>query len=111
MALNPNVDSRFRFTEPIRTSDGKDTFGIQRKQTFLIRSNLEDRDIRQITITSDLAGRPDKIAEKVYQGRSDLDWVIIIFNRVQNPFEYPAQWPRINQTIEYPAPRLVFAET
>lgn len=111
MALNPRINSRFGLSTPIRTADGKETFGLQQKHSFLDRNNLRDEDIRQITITADLAGRPSKIAERVYQGRTDLDWVIIQFNRVENPFQYPRQWPEINQTIEYPASRIVFAET
>lgn len=110
MALNPRIDSRFALSTPTRTPEGKETFGLQTKHSFLNRRNLRDSDIRQITITSELAGRPTKIAETVYQGRSDLDWVIIQFNGVENPFQYPRQWPEINQTIEYPAPRVVFAE-
>lgn len=105
MAVNPRANSRFSASDPILTRDGRATYGIAKKYDFLSRENLKSDEIGQIVINPDLAGRPDLLADEIY-GNVDLMWIIVIFNRIQNPLD----WPTNNQIIEYPIPSVVFAE-
>jgi len=105
MPIDPGSDSRFNLSEPILTAEGDETFGLMKKHTFFDRSNLDDTQVNRITINADLAGRPDLLSQEIY-GRPTLDWVLIIFNRVENPFG----WPIIGQVVEYPTSEVVFAE-
>jgi hypothetical protein len=105
MPLDPGADSRFKQSTPILTSNGDETFGIMKKPSFLNRENLSSDQINNLTIDADLAGRPDLISQELY-GRPTLDWVVTMFNRVENPFN----WPLIGQVIQYPVPEVVFAE-
>lgn len=109
MSLERRYGSRFRQTEAIITPSGFTTFGIMKKFKFLDRNNLDISQIGKITITGDLVGRADLIAYEVYK-RSDLDWVITMFNHVINPFKYPKQWPEVNQVVEYPISSVVLPE-
>ena len=109
MTLEKNSGSRFKISEQVLTNDGKETWGLMKRFYFLDRNNLEDNEIDRIVIDSTLSGRPDKIADEVY-GRIDLDWVILMFNNVENPFEYPNGWPSVSETVEYPTPIVVLAE-
>ena len=105
MPVNPRSNSRFLISDPILTRDGRETYGIATKYDFLIRENLNSDEIGQIVINADLAGRPDLLADEIY-GNVDLMWIPILFNRVQNPLN----WPTNNQIVEYPIPSVVFAE-
>lgn len=105
MALNRRITSRFRLSEPILTRDGESTFGIAKKYRFMDRSKLSNLDIRPITVPASFAGRPDLLAETIY-GDAELHWILIIFNRVENPFN----WPLTGQIIEVPSPSVVSAE-
>lgn len=109
MAFDRKNQSRFKLTESIITSSGHETYGLLKKFRFLDKKNLSEDEIGQITITSELAGKPWKIAEQIY-GRTDLYTILILFNQIRNPFEYPNGWPTVNQTIYYPVPILVLAE-
>lgn len=110
MAINPRVNSRFRLTDPILTRNGQETFGRMTKFEFLDRDNLPDDQIGQMTVDANTAGRPEKVAAAVYDGRVDLDWVIVFFNHVENPFQYPGNWPVIGQIVEYPIASIVLPE-
>ena len=105
MAVNIRANSRFVNSTPILTRDGIETFGIMKKFRFLDRSNLSEDNIRIFVADSRAAGRPDLIALDFYKN-SDLHWIPILFNRVENPFS----WPLNGQVIELPSPAAVFTE-
>jgi len=109
MSLEKRSNSRFQLSDEILTRDGNPTWGTMKKFDFLDRDNLESDQIHNIIIDADLAGRPDRIADKVYN-RVDLDWVIRMFNRVDNPFVYPVGWPSVNELVEYPSASVVLEE-
>lgn len=67
------------------------------KQEFLKPGNLQQNEIMTIKITNDIAGRPDLIAEKIYDTRF-LDWVIIMYNKPLNTIG----WPKVGTTIQTP---------
>jgi hypothetical protein len=105
MALNSRSNSRFAISTPILTRDGRETYGIAKKFRFMDRKNLNEDEIKPFVVTHEYVGRPDKIATKIYNNQ-DLYFIIIQFNRAENPF----QWPPLGLVIEYPSKRAVFAE-
>lgn len=105
MALNTRSNSRFALSIPILTRDGKETFGIAKKYRFMDRKNLNENQILLFTVTHEFVGRPDKIATEIY-GNEDLHFIIVQFNRAENPF----QWPPLGLVLEYPDQSTVFAE-
>lgn len=64
-----------------------------------------EQHIGRLLVTSDLAGRPDKISAQIY-GTSLLDWVLIAFNQVTNPFG----WPTTGTVVEFPVESIVLGE-
>jgi len=108
MAIKRRADSRFSESEPILTRDGKETFGIRKKFDFEDRKNLAEGEIKRRTATIEEAGKPWLFSKNIY-GRVDLDWIIIAFNRIENPLSYE-RWPRVGELVEYPSPLAVFAE-
>lgn len=102
-------DSRFSLSDPIETSNGKLTYGLMKKFRFMDRKNLNEEDIKIFVITADFRGKPHALAERLY-GNENLFWILIFFNRVENPFEYPHGWPNIGLIIEYPSAAVVRAE-
>jgi hypothetical protein len=105
MALNGRASSRFSGSDPILNRDGKETFGIAKKFDFLDRDILQEGEIKTLVVDIDGAGRPDQLAEKIY-GNVDLGWILIQFNHIENPFN----WPLNGQVIEFPDPSVVFSE-
>lgn len=105
MPLNPRSNSRFLISDPILTRDGDPTYGIAKKYKFLTKSNLNDKQIGTFVVDADTAGRPDRLADRIYND-PELHWILTIFNRVDNPLN----WPLNNQVIEYPTPVTVSAE-
>lgn len=100
MPISLPSNSRFKLSTPILTADGKETFGVMTKFDFL----KTDR-YRTITINSYYAHRPDLIADDVY-GSPSFYWVVIIFNKVRDPF----QWPKIGDVIRLPVNSVVLPE-
>jgi hypothetical protein len=82
--------------------DGNETFGIWKPPSFIRVRPLEEK-IGRFRVTSQTEGRPDLIANALY-GTPLLDWVLISFNKVRDPLN----WPRAGTTIEYPIDSLVF---
>lgn len=105
MAFGIRSNSRFVLSTPILTRDGRATFGIAKKFRFMNRKNLNEDQIKPFVVTHEYAGRPDKIARKLY-GNEDLHWIPVQFNRAENPLN----WPILGQVIEYPTQDAVFAE-
>lgn len=105
MAIRPNSNSRFRESTPILTRNGEETFGIMTKFRFMDRNNLDEGQILTRVTPSAVVGRPDLMAEMIY-GDASLHWILIFFNRVENPFG----WPKNQQVIEFPSPTVVNAE-
>lgn len=95
--------SRFKRTVPIIV-DGKETYGRWTQMPFLQERPAEEF-IKIFQVTSALEGRPDLISQQVY-GTPLLDWVIIAFNKVRQPLN----WPRAGDVIEYPADSLVLPQ-
>jgi len=105
MPINPRSNSRFLLSNPILTRDGYETYGIATKPNFLIRENLEPSEIGHEIVTPKSVGRPDRLAETIY-GDPNLMWILVIFNNVEDPFN----WPVNNQIVEYPIKSVVFSE-
>jgi len=101
MAIEIRPFSRFSGTQ-IVTKDGHVTFGLWTRPSFVDESLLDDDDVLEIAIDQDLAGRPDLIAQQQY-GTPLLAWVVVMFNRPQNPLG----WPLTGTTIRLPAASLV----
>ena len=105
MTLSPRSTSRFQLSQPILTRDGDPTYGIAKKFRFLTKENLTDAEIGVFVVDADTAGRLDRLADRLYRDPM-LHWIIPIFNRVNNPLN----WPVLGQVIEYPLPTTVSAE-
>ena len=105
MSISSRTTSRFSLSDPILTRDGDPTFGIPAKFRFLDRKRLDDEDIITKVVEFEFVGRPDLLAEDIYRDQ-DLHWILILFNRVENPLN----WPKNGQVIEYPSPSAVAAE-
>lgn len=95
--------SRFKKTPPTIV-DGKETYGRWVDFQFL-RERPDEEFIKVFQVTNPVEGRPDLISQAVY-GTPLLDWVLIAFNKVRDPFN----WPRAGEAIEYPADVIVLPE-
>ena len=95
--------SRFRQTQLV-IFDGKETYGRWRPLSIFSRRPSDDQ-IDVFSVTSALEGRPDLISNAVY-GTPYLDWVLIAFNKVRDPLN----WPRAGDVIEYPLDSVVLPE-
>lgn len=84
--------------------DGNETFGRWGLFKFLTERPPEDM-IKVYQVTSAMEGRPDMISNEVY-GTPLLDWVLISFNGVRDPMN----WPKSGTTIEYPVDNVVLPE-
>lgn len=92
-----NPQSRFGKSNPIMV-DGFATFGMLTKYPFLNPANLTQEQVTKLTITPDLAGRPDQIAQKLYNSPV-LDWVIVLYNKPLNPVGWPANGAVISAPV------------
>lgn len=95
--------SRFKKTDMIIV-DGHETFGRWTMFNFLKERPPEDK-IRVYNVTADSEGRPDRISNEIYNTPL-LDWVLIAFNNVRDPLN----WPKSGITIEYPVDTIVLPE-
>lgn len=95
--------SRLKQTTPIIV-DGKETYGRWKPFDFIVNRPSEEN-IRVFQVTNALEGRPDLIAYSVY-GTPLLDWVLIAFNGVRDPFG----WPRAGEMVEYPLDTVVLPQ-
>ena len=98
-----NELSRYAETQPIIVN-GSETLGKWKPPGFLVTEPAES-DIYALVVDNTVEGRPDLIANDIY-GASELAWVLIAFNKVKNPLN----WPRAGQTIKYPDRSIVFTE-
>lgn len=105
MPVSPRTSSRFSESTPILNREGKETYGIAKKFNFMDRSNLSEKQIGRIVINADIAGSASKLADEVY-GDINLLWVIVQFNHIENPLN----WPLNGEVIEYPIASVVFSE-
>lgn len=95
--------SRFRRQDTIIV-DGVETMGRWKEPRWsLVRPDRSD--ISTFHVTNNYEGRPDRIADVIY-GDPTMDWVLIAFNKVRNPLN----WPKTGTVLEYPAGRIVFQE-
>lgn len=105
MSLRPTTYSRYRYTTPIITEDGIETYGLAVPHQFLKKETLLPEQILQTKpITSELAGKLDLLAEEIY-GKNELFWVFLMFNNIENPLTYP----EIGIIVQYPSPDIVLA--
>ncbi len=65
----------------------------------------DESDIGIFQLTSVLEGRQDLISQQIYSTPL-LDWVLIAFNQVRDPLN----WPRAGSAIEYPLDTVVLPE-
>lgn len=94
-------DSRY-FRTPETIHRGFETFSVWDPPDFLKQRPAENK-IGRLIISNYMEGRPDRIASELYNS-PHLDWVLIAFNKVRNPLN----WPRAGDMIEYPVKSLVF---
>lgn len=100
--------SRFQGTPTVllMTTNGQlvETMGVWKRPAFLrIRPNPDQ--IGTYQVQTGRVGRPDLIAAELY-GSAFLDWILIAFNQAMDVLN----WPQAGMIIEYPLPRLIFAE-
>lgn len=94
---------RYRKT-PFVIMNGERTIGKWKRPSWL-NKRPASADIGRIVVPSQYEGRPDLLANYLYSN-SELDWVLLSFNNVDNPFG----WPRTGTTVEYPSEYVVFPE-
>lgn len=95
--------SRFFQTDEVIV-EGKETVGVWNPPDF-IKKRPEDDKIGRFRVTTQTEGRPDMIANEIY-GTPKLQWVLISFNKIRDPLN----WPRAGDTIEYPVEEVVFPQ-
>jgi hypothetical protein len=86
----------------------KDTVDIRQARNILVRAKfsnyLKDREglFEQYQIED--GERPDTLAHKIY-GRSDLHWVILLFNEIIDPYyQWPMSTDELNRFVAYKYP-------
>jgi len=87
--------SRFKKTSLIKTKRGIDTYGIMSGYDRI--KNIQEDEFDFFNVTSGFEGRCDLIAAQNY-GDPHLEWVIVISNRIKNPFN----WPKAGDVIILP---------
>lgn len=96
------------FSRLLRTDeiivDGKETYGVWAQPPFLKERPTDDK-IGIFRVTNAVEGRPDLISNQLY-GTPLLDWILIAFNNVRDPLN----WPKAGATIEYPLDTVVFPQ-
>jgi hypothetical protein len=95
--------SRFGKT-PLIIFENEETFGRWKPLSLLLH-RPDDEFIGIFQVTSAVEGKPHNISNAIY-GTSLLDWVLIAFNNVRDPFG----WPRAGDVIEYPLEEILFPE-
>lgn len=95
---------RFKNTPLIVSVDGNNTYGLFKKYSFLDEANLDENDIVKVVVDSTIAGRPDLISSNLYS-TTIYDWIIIMFNKVQNPLN----WPKVGDIIKAPKRSVVLS--
>ena len=95
--------SRFKNTKMV-IFDGEEVFGRWSPPSILAKK-LNTVDITAFKVTNETAGRPDKISMSFY-GVSELDWLIIAFNRPMNVLN----WPKSGDVILIPSATVALAE-
>jgi len=95
--------SRFINTDEV-VVDGKETLGVWQPPNF-IKARPSDDQIGIFRVTNAVEGRPDLISQQLY-GTPKLFWVLIAFNKIRNPLN----WPKAGSTIEYPSESVVFPQ-
>jgi hypothetical protein len=101
MPIDVQDFSRFSDT-PVVTKDGVETFGLWARPDWMVKENLDDTQIVKLSINSNYAGRPDRIAQDFY-GTVLLEWVVVMFNRPQNTLG----WPFLGSVIDLPIASIV----
>lgn len=101
--------SRFNKTPEI-IIDGKETVGVWVQQSWLINKPDASK-IGVFPVNGKYEGRPDLIAEKIYNS-SQLAWVIISFNAMyyNNNARDVFNWPRAGTNVMYPINSIVMPE-
>lgn len=102
MTIQLKSTSRFGGQDSIIV-DGVETFGRWVRPRFF--DELQDDQIITLKVTTNDVGRPDLIAARFY-GTPLLEWVIVMFNRPQEPMG----WPLSNDVISFPIAQVVLSE-
>lgn len=102
MALRQDTLSRFNETDTV-VRDGKVSYGLWARYDFLDPNKLNEEDILTINVDQVTAGRPDLIAVEYYE-TALLEWVVVMFNRPQDPLN----WPMAASVIRIPTKAAVF---
>lgn len=95
--------SRFKATQTI-TYEGSITYGVW-KPLKVLQKEYDTDDYKIYQVPSNFEGRPDLISDVMFK-TPFLDWVLIAYNRVKEPFG----WPRSNELIKIPKSSLFLSE-
>lgn len=108
MSLFTDSYSRFGNTPSVvydhPTMGMVEIFGTWQKPSVLTRVVPDDQ-ITRYVVRKEREGRPDLIANEVY-GVSELDWVIIAYNKANQVFN----WPKAGDVIKIPSSSFISAE-
>ncbi len=105
MPIETSSFSRFTETEAI-VRDGKENFGRWVRPDFLKPDLLAEEEIFTLFIDGAFAGRPDLIADDLYDSPF-FEWVLIMFNKPKDTLG----WPESGDTIKYPSRTVVLQNT
>ena len=94
-------DSRFKFT-PLINYKGSEVFGEWVKPDFLTDPTVS---YSQYQVPNGREGRTDLISQDVY-GTPEYFWVIIAYNHVREPLN----WPKAGDIINIPNAANIFSE-
>jgi len=95
--------TRFSQTQKI-VYEGNSTYGSWSKFRFLTEP-LQSNQVGVYIVQPSTAGRPDLISNILYN-TTQLDWVLLAYNNVRDPFN----WPAVGTAIRYPVDSVVIRE-
>ena len=96
-----DAHSMYHQTDPI-VVDGITTIGSWNRPSWMI-TRPDSKYIHRYMVPGGQSGRPDLISQTIYNV-DDLDWVIIMFNNIQDVFG----WPKTGEVIEFVDESIVF---
>jgi hypothetical protein len=103
MTIQSGRSSRFKETQSILFGE-VETYGKWAEQDIFKRQ-LAESELIYFVVDNTTRHRPDLIAERFY-GDTQLDWVIIAFNKPRSPLN----WPKTGDVIRFPSRSIVNAE-
>ena len=94
MVIDLQKNNRFKWSDVV-DRNGKTVFSRWVMPDFMKEDLIAREKISSFYVTSDLAGRPDLIADQIY-GSPNLEWVITMFNAPRETLG----WPKTGEVIK-----------